>query len=96
MAASVVPLRLNGLSLAFAGKLESKLLQKRSRTAKSKRGRTVVHSVVRCVVQTGDSGEIDQHSALKPITIPEESDQASERSDAGFSILLEGDRFRQV
>jgi hypothetical protein len=28
------------------------------------------------------------HSALNPITIPEESDQASERSDAGFSIVL--------
>jgi len=45
---------------------------------------------------TGYSGEIDHHSALKPITIPEESDQASERSDAGFSIFPEGDRFRQV
>jgi hypothetical protein len=44
----------------------------------------------------GYSGEIDHHSALKPITIPEESDQASERSDAGFSIFPEGDRFRQV
>jgi hypothetical protein len=28
------------------------------------------------------------HSALNPITIPEEPDQASERSDAGFSIVL--------
>jgi hypothetical protein len=46
--------------------------------------------------QAGYSGEIDHHSALKPITIPEESDQASERSDAGFSIFPEGDRFRQV
>jgi hypothetical protein len=36
------------------------------------------------------------HSARNPITIPEESDQASERSDASLSIVWEGDRFRQA
>jgi len=36
----------------------------------------------------GDSDEVDQHSALMPIGVPGGSDQSSERSDAGFCILL--------
>jgi len=36
----------------------------------------------------GDSDEVDQHSALMPISVPGWSDQSSERSDAGFCILL--------
>ena len=35
-----------------------------------------------------DSDEVDQHSALMPISVPRGSDQSSERSDAGFCILL--------
>jgi hypothetical protein len=34
-------------------------------------------------------------SATKPISIPEESDQVSERSDAGSSIVRGSDRLRQ-
>ena len=34
-------------------------------------------------------------SATKPISIPEGSDQASERSDAGSSIVRGSDRLRQ-
>jgi len=37
---------------------------------------------------TGDSDEVDQHSALMPISVPAWSVQSSERSDAGFCILL--------
>jgi hypothetical protein len=36
----------------------------------------------------GDSDEVDQHSAVMPINVPGGSDQSSERSDAGFCILL--------
>ena len=37
---------------------------------------------------SGDSDEVDQHSVLMPISVPGGSDQSSERSDAGFCILL--------
>jgi hypothetical protein len=45
-------------------------------------------AVLTALPQTGDSDEVDQHSALMPISVPGWSDQSSERSDAGFCILL--------
>jgi hypothetical protein len=47
-------------------------------------------------VHDADSAEADHDSAAKPITIPEESDQAAERSDAGLLIVRGSDRLRQV
>jgi hypothetical protein len=40
------------------------------------------------LVISGDSDEVDQHSAVMPISVPGWSNQSSERSDAGFCILL--------
>src|ERR1700756_2966746 len=45
---------------------------------------------------SGDSDEGNQYSGLIVISIPGSCDQSSERSDAGFCILVESDHDRQV
>jgi RES domain-containing protein len=58
-------------------------------------GYVAVAAVIPNVVDVGIPLKPITDSAAKPITIPEGPDQASERSDAGSSIVRGTDRLRQ-